>query len=397
MQHADAAPTGAAQARPFLVLHSSDDMYGADRMLLEVIAAIPEDSRRRVLVWLPSDYGHPGIPLCGRLSELGIAWEHADLPIVRRRYLNPRGGVELARRAAATRRRIAAVDPAGVLLATSAVLPVAPLLPRRSRVRVYLHMQEVWHGREARVLGLLARRVDRVVAISQASHDSLPADVRARSVVVPNATPEPDAWQPLDGRQGPLRFIVASRWNAWKGHRLLLGAWDEAGCPGRLVVLGGPPSMGESVDVAALAAQSRDPGTIEVLGEVPDPGPHIDDADVMVVPSTNPEPFGLVTIEAFARGRPVIGAAHGGLLETIQDGAGWLVAPGDQQALAHLMAQLTRDEVLEAGHRARQRYESEYSRRAFGRNLRAAMGLPDDPDVDTAGPANAEPTTEPAG
>jgi glycosyltransferase involved in cell wall biosynthesis len=344
-------------------------------MLLQFLAALPARHREQALVWLPTDVPHGAFPLCGALAERGIRYEHVELPVLRRQYLGARGMAATARRLVAVRRRLAAVDPQTLVLATSAVLPVGLALGARADRSVVLHLQEVWEGSQARVLGAMARRVDRVVAISGAASDSLPPGLQRRTTVVPNATTDPGDWSPLDDRQGPLVFLVASRWMPWKGHEVLFRAWDEAGSPGRLVVLGGPPPLGAAADVRALAAGAVRPETIEIVGEVEDPDPHLRAADVMVVPSVRDEPFGLVTIEAFARGRPVIGSANGGLRETIAEGAGWLFPPGDHRALADRLRSLTRAEAAEAGRRARARYERCYSPPAFAAGLRDALGL----------------------
>ena len=58
-------------------------------------------------------------------------------------------------------------------------------------------------------------------------------------------------------------------------------------------------------------------------------------ADVVVSASTDPEAFGRIVIEAQALGRPVIASDHGGARETVlKDQTGWLVPPGDVEALS---------------------------------------------------------------
>ncbi len=59
----------------------------------------------------------------------------------------------------------------------------------------------------------------------------------------------------------------------------------------------------------------------------------IDDSSAVAVPSLWPEPFGLIGIEAQARGRPAVAYRVGGIPEWIGD-AGIAVPRGDEAALA---------------------------------------------------------------
>jgi glycosyltransferase involved in cell wall biosynthesis len=68
---------------------------------------------------------------------------------------------------------------------------------------------------------------------------------------------------------------------------------------------------------------------------------------VQAIPSRWAEPFGLVAAEAMMRGTAVVASASGGLAEIVQDGlTGFLVAPGDVQALAGALLRLLRNRDL---------------------------------------------------
>ena len=68
------------------------------------------------------------------------------------------------------------------------------------------------------------------------------------------------------------------------------------------------------------------------------------DASVVAVPSVWPEPFGLVGIEAFAAGRPVVASATGGVGDWLEHGVNGLsVKPGDHDALARALNELLAD------------------------------------------------------
>jgi len=61
-------------------------------------------------------------------------------------------------------------------------------------------------------------------------------------------------------------------------------------------------------------------------------------ADVVAMPSTDPEPFGRIALEAQAMGRPVVAFSHGGSIESIlPDKTGWLASPCKTDELAQAL------------------------------------------------------------
>jgi glycosyltransferase involved in cell wall biosynthesis len=117
-----------------------------------------------------------------------------------------------------------------------------------------------------------------------------------------------------------------------------------------LVVAGGPAgSFDDDPEVRRLRAEAERLGVadrVRLIGPVRReeiPG-LLGSADVVVCTPWY-EPFGIVPLEAMACGRPVIGSAVGGLLDTVVDGVtGIHVPPRDPDRLADVLRDLLADD-----------------------------------------------------
>ncbi|MGB8475150.1 MAG: glycosyltransferase family 4 protein [Candidatus Acidiferrum sp.] len=97
--------------------------------------------------------------------------------------------------------------------------------------------------------------------------------------------------------------------------------------------------------------------------------------EMFALPSRG-EGFGLVYLEAMACGKPVIGGAHGGAPEVIEDGVtGYLVAHGDAPQLATSIETLLSDPAIaqKMGARGRQRVEREFRFSGFAKSLKKIL------------------------
>ena len=92
----------------------------------------------------------------------------------------------------------------------------------------------------------------------------------------------------------------------------------------------------------------------------------------LVVHPPEREPFGRVVAEAMAMGKPVVAVNAGGPSEIIRSGTdGWLVPPGNAEAMATAVISLARDTARRASlaHAARERILRDFGMKAFGENL----------------------------
>ncbi|TFC82990.1 glycosyltransferase [Cryobacterium cheniae] len=353
-------------SRNVLFVHSSNEMYGADRMLLRVLAALPEGVKPTV--WLPDDTSSAANSLSTHLTKAGIGYEVRAMPVLRRKYLNAPGLARLFKGMIAGTFALRKMAPDAVFCMTSAVLTFAPISRLAGVKSVVLYNQEIWTDRESWILGILARACTNAVAISDASLKSLRGPIANRAVTIANGVPDRDpAYGPIVDRSGPVRFFIGSRWNSWKGHETLLEAWDSNVAPGLLVIAGSAPPLGQGVDVEGLVEALKHPGSVSVVGETDDVTKHIDYADFVIIPSDAPEPFGLLAIEAFARARPVIASDAGGLARIVQHGHTGLKFPSRNASELRLLLQTeaTRERAIRMGREARADYEESYSSEKF--------------------------------
>lgn len=131
-------------------------------------------------------------------------------------------------------------------------------------------------------------------------------------------------------------LLLTGRLTRWKGQAALLRAlallkeedWVAA-------FAGGAKTHAYARELKALAAKLGIADRVRWLG-MRDDVPLLNlAADLAFSCSTQAEAFGRVAIEAQAMGTPVIASRLGGSLETVRDReTGWLVPPGDAQALA---------------------------------------------------------------
>lgn len=131
--------------------------------------------------------------------------------------------------------------------------------------------------------------------------------------------------------------LLPGRLTRWKGQEVLIEALARMQRRDAVAVLAGDDQgrHGYRAGLEALAERRGLGARVRIVGDCPDMPAALMLADVAVSASIEPEAFGRVVVEAQAMGRPVVATAHGGALETVSSGeTGWLVPPGDAEALA---------------------------------------------------------------
>lgn len=343
-----------------LYLHSSAGRYGADRQLA-LLATGLDPARYRPLVVLAMDG-----ELREDLQAAGVEVLVRPLAVLRRAAMSPAGlvsiGATLARDAGGLARLARRRDAALIHTNTSVTLGGAAA-GRIAGIPHVWHVREIYTGFE-RYWPLYSRLLLTAAAlpcVSQATCAQLGGDPRALVLhdglaVAPDRAPRAAARVALGLSADAFVCAILGRISTWKGQDVLIRALADAaltqsgGGDQAIALVAGDPWRGEEArlgDLHALAASLGVSDRVRFCGFRPDVENVYGAADVVCVPSTQPDPLPNAALEAAAAGCCVVAAGHGGLPEILTDGAtGVLVTPGDPASLAAALARLHADPAL---------------------------------------------------
>jgi glycosyltransferase involved in cell wall biosynthesis len=363
-----------------LCVHQGHELYGSDRSFVTSVAILRDAlPAATVDVLLPRDG-----PLAASLRGMtGVRTFVADIGSLRSADA-ARPWTLLRRTLAAARRAVVRGRPYDVLYINTVVVADFILASRFIRARSVVHVREIPSSPAARLAFslLLAASPAFMIFNSEETRRAYRFLRPAACAVVHNGVEGFDAG-PIDpDPTAPLRILVIGRINAWKGQGFLVDAVAHLAPEERrrvqVRIVGDTPE-GQSEWRERLEARIRAlrlADVVELAPFVEDPGGHYRWADVVAVPSTRPEPFGRVAVEAMSARRAVVAAAHGGLREIVVHGAtGLLFRPNDAEDLLVCLRSLLTDRARLAamGAAGRARFEAQFSVDAYRERLLRAL------------------------
>lgn len=344
-----------------LFLHPSDELYGADRVLLNLVRGL-DRARFEPCVAVGNDLLYEGL-LSRELRASGIRVWQLPLAVARRKYLSPTGiGGFLWRLAASVRRVGRLIEAERIDLVYSNTLAVwtgalAAALTRRPHV---WHVHEIIE-RPTFLRGLMRRFAPAlsqgVICVSRTTRDALLIATRARAkgMVLYNGI-APEEWMEATGRErvraelgcsdADMLIGMVGRLSDFKAPDVFVeAASDLLGRHGNLrFFLAGDVVPGQRrwwTHVQRLIEVSPDPGRIHSLGFREDVADLTAALDILVVPSRGAETSSLVSVQAMFAGKPVVATDVGAIRETVDQGKTGLIVPKeDRVALVEAISSL---------------------------------------------------------
>jgi glycosyltransferase involved in cell wall biosynthesis len=173
--------------------------------------------------------------------------------------------------------------------------------------------------------------------------------------LTPYRTPESRAAvrAELDTPSDAAVIIQVSRMEAWKGQKAHLDALKALEGVGGLVCwfVGGAQRASEVRYMRALKNRAERlgiTGRVRFLGQRADVPRLLAAADIFCQPNTEPEPFGLVFIEALRSRLPVVATDTGAAREIVEENCGMLLPRGDIVELSRALRTLIENRALRA-------------------------------------------------
>ena len=331
-----------------LYLHAGAEMYGADKVLLELIKGLnPQEFEAHII--LPND----GV-LVEALRQVGAQVSVLDYPILRRKYFNPKGILEYLKSYRRYSQKIAQyVRENGIDLVHNNTTAVLEGIYLKRKVKLPL----IWHVHEIIVKPkaisdfinfLMGRYADTIVTVSNAvaNHVKQSRYVKDDQVQVIYNGVDNAVYQLIDASavrdqfgiaQAALVIGMVGRVNAWKGQGDFLEAVIPIlqANPKAVAFLAGSAFEGEEWRVDELEKAISDSpvtGQIKRIDYYSKTTELYNMFDIFVLPSTNPDPLPTVVLEAMACGKPVVGYRHGGVCEMVKEGENGLLATPNKPA-----------------------------------------------------------------
>ena len=340
-----------------LYLHAGAEMYGADKVLLELIKGL--DSKEfEAHVILPND----GV-LVEALRQVGAKVSVLDYPILRRKYFNPKGIADYIRSYNFYAKQIAlyarehSIDM--VHNNTAAVLE-GIYLKRKLKLPLIWHVHEIIVKPKAIsdfINMLMGRYADKIVTVSQAvaNHIKQSPFIKDSQVEVIYNGVDNAVYYPMDASSIREKFDIAQdalvigmigRVNAIKGQNDFIEAVEPLLEKNEQAVafLAGGVFPGEEWRLEELDKRIASSSVVSQIHRIDyyDKTSELYNMfDIFVLPSIKPDSLPTVVLEAMACSKPVVGYNNGGIAEmVVDDKSGYLVKPNCPQELSNAISLL---------------------------------------------------------
>ena len=379
-----------AKTKNVLFLLSSSELYGSGRIVLQVLRLYQREGFNPIVV-----VTGPGqlVPI---LEAEGFAVYIQNLGILRRKYVSPAGLLNRLSKNLKAYRFLTSLHHKyefELVYSNTLAVIVGAYWAKRHKISHIWHIHEILLNPKS-LVKLLATSLDsttpQAIAVSQAVADQWqPLLKKTKVQVIHNGIPYdefledfPSAKKELGLPEDQVIVGMIGRINPWKGQLYFLEIAEKIAAkdPKTHFVFVGDPFPGYEPILEELRKRVKDKKLetrVTYLGFRDDIPRVMNALDIFVLPSTSPDPFPTVILEAMASAKPVVATYPGGSAEMVVDGkTGFLIPGGNVDLAAEILEKLISSPELrvEFGKAGRARVLTEYSLEAFEDKIKSIYG-----------------------
>ena len=365
-----------------LFIHQSAEMYGSDKTLLLLIRHINRERFCPVVI-LPNEG-----PLKKALELENIEVYIAPVIKLHRKMFTPKNMVSLLKQIKQAFRIVNKINENynfEIVYSNTLAVLLGYLFAKKNRIKHVWHVHEIIESPKivAKIFRFLLHTKSNFFTIynsnatadfwKSSSQKNIDFEVVTNGLEVPSSpllvNEIVSIRKEIFDVNNEIVIGLVGRINKWKGQFILLEAFSKLikKYPDLRLIFVGSTTENQSYILKELTAKIdafQIVNQVKIVPFQPDINKIWSAIDIAIVPSVEPEPFGLVAVEAMLAKKPVIASNHGGLTEiVIHEHTGFLVQPNNVTDLVNAIETLVNDEAkrLEMGEKGYVRAVEEFS------------------------------------
>ncbi|HIP26970.1 MAG TPA: glycosyltransferase [Flavobacteriaceae bacterium] len=328
-----------------LAVHQGFELYGSDRSFLATLEAIKRDVPNSFLKVVIPQHGSLVYELNKIVDDLIIE----DIGSVTTTYAKKhpiKSIIKIIKNAIYVRKHIKKVD----IVYVNTIVPFGYLLAGFFTLKPFvIHVREIPSIKLATIFSLWFK-ISRFYLLynSNATQKVFKFDIPTKSMVIWNGVDSLKEDNSIVEEDNLIHLLIIGRINRWKGQLFFAETFNKL--PEDIkkrykVYIVGEAPLNQNDYYNSLTEYIKDEKLDTYIKLFPfdaSPEKYYTWSDIIVVPSTNPEPFGRIAIEAMSIGKIVIAADHGGLSEIVEDEkTGFLFEPRNHGSLSNILITLS--------------------------------------------------------
>jgi len=320
-------------SKRILIFHSSNDLYGASKILIQVINQLNKNGYET----------HVFLPYKGPLDKLffdkQIKTTHLNFGVLRRKYFNPIGLLNRVFKIFISTFKIIRYvkkNNIDIIYTNTSIILSSGISAFLCKVPNYVHIHEIPNNNfYSKVIGfLISRFSSKIIVVSKSVKIHWLRYISKPLTLIYNGIPKTKIQRIVKTPSKKIKFLTIAWLLPYKGHKYIIeiaNNFKKKNISSEFIFLGDTFKGYESYE-NELKQMSKDLGiekNISFKGFDPNISKYLNQSDFLLHGATNPDPLPTVIFEAIQHELPVISTCIGGPVEILDNGNGGLLIPVD--------------------------------------------------------------------